>query len=56
MLSQIPSFTVDDVVNGVSAKMVRRHPNVFGDERVGSSEEGLALWKRIKSEEKSKKP
>ena len=31
------AFTVDDVVNGVSAKMVRRHPNVFGDERVGSS-------------------
>ena len=48
-------FTIDDVVDGVSAKMVRRHPNVFGDEKVNSSEEGLDLWNRIKTEEKSKK-
>lgn len=48
-------FTIDDVVDGVSAKMVRRHPNVFGDEKVNSAEEGLDLWNRIKSEEKSKK-
>lgn len=48
-------FTIDDVVDGVSAKMIRRHPNVFGDEKVNSAEEGLDLWNRIKSEEKSKK-
>lgn len=48
-------FTIDDVVDGISAKMVRRHPNVFGDVKVNSAEEGLELWKRIKSEEKSKK-
>lgn len=48
-------FTIDDVVDGVSAKMVRRHPNVFGDEKVNSEEEGLDLWNRIKSGEKSKK-
>lgn len=39
----------------ISAKMVRRHPNVFGDVKVESAEEGLALWKRIKSQEKSEK-
>ncbi len=48
-------FTIDDVIDGVSAKMIRRHPNVFGDEKVNSAEEGLDLWNRIKSEEKSKK-
>lgn len=48
-------FTIDDVVDGISAKMIRRHPNVFGDVKVNSAEEGLDLWKRIKSEEKSKK-
>lgn len=48
-------FTIDDVVDGVSAKMIRRHPNVFGDEKVNSAEEGLDLWNRIKSEEKRKK-
>lgn len=48
-------FTIDDVVDGISAKMVRRHPNVFVDEKVNSTEEGLDLWNRIKTEEKSKK-
>ena len=48
-------FTIDDVIDGISAKMIRRHPNVFGDVKVNSAEEGLDLWKRIKSEEKSKK-
>lgn len=47
-------FTVDDVIHRVSAKMVRRHPNVFGDVKVHSEEEGLELWKRIKSREKDK--
>ena len=48
-------FTIDDVVHRISAKMVRRHPNVFGDVRVESDEEGMALWRRIKSQEKSEK-
>lgn len=48
-------FSIDDVVHQISAKMVRRHPNVFGDVKVESAEEGLALWKRIKSQEKSEK-
>ena len=48
-------FDVDDVIQQVSAKMIRRHPNVFGDVKVNSAEEGLALWKRIKSEEKREK-
>lgn len=46
-------FTIDDVVDGISRKMVRRHPNVFGDIKVNSWEEGMDLWNRIKSEEKS---
>lgn len=49
-------FTIEDVIDGISAKMIRRHPNVFGDVKINSPEEGLALWRRIKSEEKSKKP
>ena len=48
-------FDVGDVIQQVSAKMIRRHPNVFGDVKVNSAEEGLALWKRIKSEEKREK-
>ena len=46
-------FTIDDVVDGISKKMIRRHPNVFGDIKVNSWEEGMDLWNRMKTEEKS---
>ena len=50
------AFTIDDVIDGISEKMVRRHPHVFGDVEVNSPEEALALWKEIKLQEKAKKP
>ena len=50
------AFTIDDVIDGISEKMVRRHPHVFGDIEVNSPEEALALWKEIKLQEKAKKP
>ena len=50
------AFTVDDVVQGICEKMVRRHPHVFGDRKVNSPEEALALWQEIKKREKSEKP
>lgn len=46
-------FTMDDVIQGISAKMIRRHPHVFGDVKVNSVEEGLDLWKQIKANEKA---
>ena len=45
-------FTIDDVIQGVSEKMIRRHPHVFGDVHVTNEEESLALWKEIKKQEK----
>lgn len=45
-------FDINDVIQDVSEKMVRRHPHVFGDVKVTSQEESLALWKKIKEEEK----
>ncbi len=48
-------FTMEDVVQGVSEKMVRRHPHVFGDIKVNSVEEGLDLWNAIKAQEKARK-
>ena len=50
------AFTIDDVIDGISEKMVRRHPHVFGDIEVNSPEEALALWKEIKLQEKAEKP
>jgi len=48
-------FTFDEVVDGLAKKMVRRHPNVFGDAKAATPEEGLALWNEIKRQEKEEK-
>jgi len=45
-------FNIDDVINEVHAKMVRRHPHVFGDTTAGDSTEVLRNWEAIKAEEK----
>ncbi|MDK2965157.1 MULTISPECIES: MazG family protein [Lacrimispora] len=47
-------FSIDDVVSGICEKMIRRHPHVFGDKKVISSEEGEAVWNEIKMQEKSR--
>lgn len=49
------NFTVDDVINDVCAKMIMRHPHVFGNVSVNSSGEILDNWEKIKKEEKSRK-
>lgn len=48
-------FTMDDVIQCVSEKMVRRHPHVFGNIKIDSVEEGLDLWNAIKAQEKARK-
>lgn len=45
-------FTIDDVCAEVDAKIVRRHPHVFGDAAGGSANEVIALWDQIKLTEK----
>ena len=46
------SFTVDDVADGIVAKLVRRHPHVFADVTVSGAEEVKRNWDEIKREEK----
>ena len=48
-------FTMDDVINGLAEKMIRRHPHVFGDEEYGSDEQNQARWEEIKRQEKEAK-
>ena len=45
-------FTLDDVVRSINEKMIRRHPHVFGNEKVKDSGEVLANWEEIKKREK----
>ena len=46
-------FTIDDVIDGLCRKMIRRHPHVFGEQQALTPEEGLKLWNQIKAQEKS---
>ncbi len=48
-------FTMEDVVNGLAEKMVRRHPHVFGGEEYVSEEQGRLRWEEIKRAEKEAK-
>ena len=47
-------FDVDDVTNDICAKLIHRHPHVFGNVTAETSEEVLKNWDAIKSEEKSR--
>lgn len=42
-------FTLEDVLNGISDKLERRHPHIFGD----AAEGGHHLWEQIKAEERA---
>jgi tetrapyrrole methylase family protein/MazG family protein len=45
-------FTIEDVLNGISSKLVRRHPHVFGKETASTPGEVLKRWNELKAEEK----
>lgn len=45
-------FSVDDVAGGIVAKLIHRHPHVFGEESASTPEEVKAHWLRTKAEEK----
>ncbi len=48
-------FNIYDVIKSLSEKMIRRHPHVFGDEKVADTDEVLANWQEIKAQEKGNK-
>ena len=45
-------FTLADVIKGINAKMVRRHPHIFGDKKAENPEEVLKIWADVKKKEK----
>lgn len=44
-------FNLEDIIQAINEKMIRRHPHVFGDVQVESVEEINANWEKIKKEE-----
>jgi XTP/dITP diphosphohydrolase len=48
-------FTIDDVADTLAAKLIRRHPHVFGSVPVSSAADVNANWEEIKKAERSQK-
>ena len=44
-------FSMTDVLNGINEKLIRRHPHVFGDEVIRTSEEQIVHWEKLKKKE-----
>ena len=51
--STTDAFHIDDVIQGICDKLVRRHPHVFGDEHAADSSAVLARWEELKAKEKA---
>ncbi len=48
-------FTLNEVINGITEKLIRRHPHIFGDVKVKDSKEIEKNWEAIKLKEKGRK-
>ena len=48
-------FNVNEVIQGIHSKIVRRHPHVFGDLKLDGVEGVLANWEKLKEQERGKK-
>ena len=46
-------FNLADVAEAIYAKLVRRHPHVFGDKAAGNSKEAYGSWEKIKAAERA---
>ncbi len=55
MAAEEKHFTIDDVLDRLSTKLVDRHPHVFGDVKAETSGEVLRNWQALKAEEKKKR-
>lgn len=48
-------FSIDDVVESINQKLIRRHPHVFGDEIIRNSQEQIVAWEKTKLNKEGKK-
>lgn len=52
---ELENFTIDDVVDGICRKMVRRHPHVFGSEEMRKMGGNENLWQEMKKLEREQR-
>ncbi|HKI77612.1 MAG TPA: nucleoside triphosphate pyrophosphohydrolase [Ignavibacteriaceae bacterium] len=48
---ELAKFTLEDVIDSITEKLIRRHPHVFGDTKVNDSNDVKKNWETIKMEE-----
>jgi tetrapyrrole methylase family protein / MazG family protein len=48
MASEEDRFSIDDVVDAINEKLIRRHPHVFGDTKIETSAEQTIAWEKTK--------
>lgn len=53
MAKEAGHFDINDVIRGITAKMIERHPHVFGDEKAKSAADVNVIWDKQKSKEKT---
>lgn len=55
MASEQNMFAFDDVANSIVAKLIRRHPHIFGDTSITDADDVKANWENIKASERAAK-
>jgi len=55
MASEEGRFNIDDSIDAISEKLVRRHPHVFGDANAKTADDVKRRWDEIKADEKKSK-
>jgi MazG family protein len=55
MAKEQNTFSIDDVIDRLSTKLVDRHPHVFGDAKAETSSDVIRNWQALKEEEKKKR-
>lgn len=54
--SEYGHFTLEEVAQGITEKLIRRHPHVFGDVKLDNPEQVRQNWEKIKAAEKEESP
>jgi len=56
MAEEEGTFALPDVIAAITAKMIRRHPHVFGDEKARSAGIAKGFWEEMKAKERQSAP
>jgi MazG family protein len=55
MAAEEKRFSIDDSLDAINEKLIRRHPHIFADKSAATGDEVLKIWEQVKSQERKKK-